>query len=54
MIFCRERLFIQIYYILIILRVKMAKQKILNLLEKTEIDVYRSEGYPNCAIQTKQ
>lgn len=53
MIFCRERLFITIYYILIILRVKMAKQKILNLSEKTKIDVYRSEGYSNRAIAKK-
>ena len=53
MIFGRERLFITIYYILIILRVKMAKQQILNLSEKNKIDVYRSEGYSNRAIAKK-
>ena len=53
MIFCRKRFFITIYYILIILRVKMAKQKILNLSEKTKIDVYRSEGYSKRAIAKK-
>ena len=53
MIFCRERLSITIYYILIILLVKMAKEIILNLSEKTKIDVYRSEGYSNRAIAKK-